>query len=220
MEKQSGIYRIINQCNNKSYIGKSKDLHVRLRAHHTEPFNSNADMYNSLIYRAIRKYGLDNFSFEVVEYCPEEQLNEREKYWIAYFHTYINEPNCQGYNMTIGGETNIFEKQYDRDLIHQLWKEGKSHQEILKLINCSRVTLTLILDELEIDSHERRYRSCAYKAKPVLQYNLNNELLHEYNSIADAFRATGVPTGNISKNCKGKLKTAGGYIWKYKVQET
>lgn len=51
-----------------------------------------------VIYRAIRKYGLENFTFEVLEECPSELLNEREIYWINYFDSYYN-----GYNCTLGG---------------------------------------------------------------------------------------------------------------------
>lgn len=216
MNQISGIYKVTNQINNKSYIGKSKDIHTRWRAHHTEPFNSNSDMYESLIYRAIRKYGIDNFTFEILEYCTEEKLNEREKFWIEYYHTWIKDELCQGYNMTPGGETTHFEKIYDRKLILQLWNEGKSHQEILEQVRCTKGSLTYILDELGVSTNERRRRGASYKSKKVIQYNLNGNFIKEYNSISDASRATGIPTGNISKNCKGGLKTAGKYIWKYK----
>lgn len=48
---------------------------------------------------AINKYGIENFTFEIIEECSEEQLNNRERYWIAYYDTYHN-----GYNRTVGGE--------------------------------------------------------------------------------------------------------------------
>jgi len=119
--------------------------------------------------------------------------------------------------MTIGGEPGVSELYYDRELILKLWNEGKTHKEILELIKCSRVTLTYILDELQISATARRQRSNAYKAIAVQQYDLNNQLIQEFNSISEASKVTNIPTGNISKNCKGKLKTAGGYIWKYKA---
>lgn len=216
MDIISGIYKLTNQCNNKSYIGKSKDIQTRWCAHHTEPFNSKSDMYDSLIYRAIRKYGIDNFSFEIIEYCPEVQLNEREKYWISYYNTCIDFPNCQGYNMTIGGETNIFKKQYDRNIILNLWNEGKSHQEIMDIVKCPKSTLTAILDELHISANDRRRRGASYKARPVIQYTLDKEFIQEYQSISEASRKTGIPTSNISYACNGKLKSAGKYIWEYK----
>lgn len=59
-------------------------------------------------------------------------------------------------------------------------------------------------------------------SKPVLQYTLNGEFVAEYKSAADAERQTGICNSNITACCKGrikkgyKVKTAGGYIWKYK----
>ena len=53
------------------------------------------------LYLAFQKYGLENFSFEIIEECEPEQLNLKEQYWIDYYDSYNN-----GYNMTSGGETN------------------------------------------------------------------------------------------------------------------
>jgi len=50
----------------------------------------------------------------------------------------------------------------------------------------------------------------------VLQYSPSMELIKEFNSIAIACRETGVDSSGITKNCKGKRKSAGGFIWKYK----
>lgn len=54
------------------------------------------------------------------------------------------------------------------------------------------------------------------KSKPVLQYDLNDNLVKEYPSIRQVERETGFANQHISACCKGKLKQAYGYIWKYK----
>lgn len=51
------------------------------------------------IKRAIHKYGKDKFRISLLEEVPIEKLNEREKYWIAYYDSYNN-----GYNLTLGGQ--------------------------------------------------------------------------------------------------------------------
>lgn len=57
--------------------------------------------------RAIDKYGWDNFAHEIIEdNIPVEKLDDRERYWIQYYHTYVGDPECKGYNMTIGGRVN------------------------------------------------------------------------------------------------------------------
>lgn len=87
------IYLITNKVNGKSYVGKTKQpLKQRFKQH------SRTD---SLIGKVIRKYGAENFSVEVLEECATpEQLNEREKFFIAAL-------NCKvphGYNRTDGGD--------------------------------------------------------------------------------------------------------------------
>jgi hypothetical protein len=52
--------------------------------------------------------------------------------------------------------------------------------------------------------------------KPCLQYSLSGDFIKEHHSIRDASRATGIDRITISRACRGKLKTSGGYIWKYK----
>ena len=217
----SGIYKITNQINNKSYIGKSKDIMRRWRQHKTEPYNINADTYDVAFYRAIRKYGIENFQFEIIEQCPEDQLNEREKYWIEYYNTYMNHPNAQGYNMTRGGEYTYSEPQYDYDYILELWNQGKTHQEILNIVRCADGTLIYILDTLQIPVCKRRYRGNLYKANPVNQYDLEGHFINSYSSISEAARnlLDKYPAANVSNicyACNGKIISAYGYLWRYK----
>lgn len=93
-----GIYKITNLTNNKVYIGQSRNIQQRFATHRSRAFNQNSEDYNKYLYRAIRKYGLDNFSFEVIEQCSIEQLNEKEKYWIIYYNA---ENSDFGYNQTL-----------------------------------------------------------------------------------------------------------------------
>lgn len=53
-------------------------------------------------------------------------------------------------------------------------------------------------------------------SKPVLQFDKNGNFINEYPSIKDAQRKTGIPNQHICNVCRGKSKTAGGYVWKYK----
>lgn len=57
-----------------------------------------------------------------------------------------------------------------------------------------------------------------FQLKPVLQYSKSGELIAEYRCIRDAERATGIGHTTISRACRGKIKTSGGYIWKFKKQ--
>ena len=66
-----GIYKYQNLINGKIYIGQSKDIARRKKDHFTRAFNnfSTNSEYDSPLHRAMRKYGLENFSFEIIEEC-------------------------------------------------------------------------------------------------------------------------------------------------------
>lgn len=97
-----GIYKITNKINQKSYIGKSTNIEERWNYHKTH-FNYEKE-YDKPLYKAFRKYGLENFIFEIIEILTEteyqEKINQRESYWIEYYNTY----GLTGYNGTKGGD--------------------------------------------------------------------------------------------------------------------
>lgn len=132
-----GIYKITNLINNKVYIGLSIDIKERWRAHRSRPFQSNCKQYNSHLYRAIRKYGLENFKFEIIEECNPENLEDREIYWIKYYQA--KNPNF-GYNLTDGGEHAItFSKLTYEEVI-----------KIQKLLLYTKISQQLIANEYNV----------------------------------------------------------------------
>lgn len=94
-----GIYKITNNINGKVYIGFSVNIEARYCSHLQRAFSNtpNNKEYEKSLYRAIRKYGPENFSLEVVELTDD--FKEREKYWISHYNSYK-----EGYNETYGGE--------------------------------------------------------------------------------------------------------------------
>ena len=95
--KQIGIYKYENKINGKIYIGQSVNIKVRYAQH---LYDAHTLKTSSLLAKAIHKYGIENFTFEIIELCSKEQLNEREIYWISYYDSYRN-----GYNNTPGGKS-------------------------------------------------------------------------------------------------------------------
>lgn len=75
-------------------------MQKRCREHKNAAFNKNSKDYNLPIHCAIRKYGLENFSINIIDECNDKNnANIKEKYWIEYYDSYKN-----GYNATIGGQ--------------------------------------------------------------------------------------------------------------------
>lgn len=88
-----GIYRITNLKTNESYIGKSTNIKNRFKQHVRTAVGLDG-VARTKIHSAMKEYGIDNFSFEVLEKCAKENYSEREKYWINFYET-----NVYGYNI-------------------------------------------------------------------------------------------------------------------------
>lgn len=91
------LYRIFNLINGKSYIGKTyNDPYDRLAEHIRD-----SNRYQSRpLYRAFAKYGVDNFSFEILLHCEQGVLETREIEYIEKYNSY----GKTGYNATLGGD--------------------------------------------------------------------------------------------------------------------
>lgn len=94
-----GIYKITNQTNEHSYIGQSIYIEGRWNDEKNSAFNKTSGSYNTILSQAFRKYGVENFNFEILEECEPSELDSKEIYYISLYDTYFN-----GYNMTTGGQ--------------------------------------------------------------------------------------------------------------------
>lgn len=101
-KKVSGIYKIENKINGKVYIGQSVDVYRRLKKHIWEIKNNN----NNVLYKAFKKYGIENFTYELIEECDVEELDEKEIFYIRKYNSYIGAENSNGYNLNTGGGVN------------------------------------------------------------------------------------------------------------------
>lgn len=98
------VYKITNLVNNKSYIGSSIRVEKRWAQHKNAAFNPNHPQYNSHLYNAFRKYGLNNFKFEILsqDYTSIEDMEEGEQEFIIAYDSVNN-----GYNNTYNTNSHI-----------------------------------------------------------------------------------------------------------------
>lgn len=136
-----GIYKFTNRINNKVYIGQSINLVARYNSHKRNYINSNLNSYNSLFYRALRKYGFDNFDYEILiasEKLTMDELNSLEQAYIKQYDAYLN-----GYNMNPGGNNTGSNYFISLDIILQIKND---------LLNSPNLTLEEITKKYKISS--------------------------------------------------------------------
>ena len=92
-----GIYRILNIVTNKSYVGQSKDIQKRIKRHKNLLRSKKHE--NKHLQSSWELYNEEDFIFEVLEICDDEDLFEREIYFISNLSSFES-----GFNKTSGGD--------------------------------------------------------------------------------------------------------------------
>lgn len=132
-----GIYKITNQLDGKVYIGQSIDVEERWKQHR-RAWRDNSR--KALLYEAIRKDGLGNFLFEIIEECPKERLNEREKFWIKKYNSLED-----GYNMsTIENLQRKISPSLAEEIIKEIQISDLTSIELARKYNVSRTWISLV----------------------------------------------------------------------------
>lgn len=98
------IYKATNIVNNKVYIGFTENWPQRINGHNYDRRYGNAD--NKAFYNAIKKHGWDNFAWEAIYQSHDEEhtLKVMEPYFITEYRSWVGFKDCNGYNVTMGGE--------------------------------------------------------------------------------------------------------------------
>ena len=203
------IYCITNLINSKRYVGKTTTtVEERWQEHRRDSQKERCE--KRPLYSAFKKYGIENFTIEELEFIEDNnQLSEREIYWIQELETY----GSKGYNASKGGDGKLL---YDHKEILELYNLGYSAIQISEKIGCERTLITKVLRANGIKSRGI--------SKIIEQYDLNNVYIRTFDSTMEARQW--LYDNNITQNknahsvinecCKGNRKSYQGYIWKYK----
>lgn len=223
------IYRAYCMITHKSYIGQTRqDLNKRKSQHICVSFREIDSSYNTHFHKAIRKYGIDNFEWSVLETIQsttlenlQECLNSLECKYINQFNSYYN-----GYNLTLGGQDS--DKNSKKVTIYN--KNG----EVIKYCNNSKEAANYLeVSEDNIRSVCRRDREFLYKnlqryiirysdytlssqeinyiqtlnySKPIVQYSNTGKKLKVFSSASEAARELNIHEQNISSCCRKESK--------------
>ncbi len=188
-----GIYKIENKINGKVYIGQSVNIKKRWKEH---KYLSNNISLTQVLYKAIRKYGLENFEFDIICECNKNDLNDLEIKYIKEFNSYIKWENNNGYNMTAGGEGIKGYKLSKKMKEHlRIINTGKKHSDETKLkirnilinnnVNCKKVVCNEIvfksIKECAIYFNDKPTNIYAYLQKSVMPKNYYDLKLRYFN---------------------------------------
>ena len=222
------IYGWYCKVTDKWYIGQTVNPEKRFNCHIDRAINKKDKTY---FYNSIRKYGLENFVYCVLEEnVLRENLNMREMGWIEYYDSFY----C-GYNMTAGGNQTIFSEEFKEKMSEANkgripWNKGKHgiySEETLKKLSeslkgkpgywtnkhLSEETKKKLSESLKGKPSWQKGKP-SYNRKPVSKYDLNGNFIKKYNCITDALKEN-PKAGHIGEVCNGYRKQTGGFIWKY-----
>ena len=126
-----GIYCIKNKINGKVYIGSSNNIERRFKKHKTELNTNNHS--NKYLEKAYKKYGKDNFEFIILELCTQEELIQRE---IFFINKYDSLNYLKGYNLSIPiKHPTLTSNQEYRSILSQskIGKRPSNYEEMRKI---------------------------------------------------------------------------------------
>ena len=218
------IYKIINNINQKIYIGKtSSTIEKRFKEHCNDSKKERCE--KRPLYDAMNKYGIENFTVEKVEEVENDEIaSEREIYWINKLRTYIGFNDCNGYNATLGGDS---KRIYDYQIIAKKYLELKNQKETAKYFQCDVETVKKACQENNIEIISSQQIAKDAQKKCVKMYDLENNFIQEFGTMKDAAiwvienklttsnKIDGVRS-SIRKACNGQYKKAFNHIWKNK----
>lgn len=205
IEKTKGIiYKYTNKINGKVYIGQTIDENKRKASHKCSKRNDH-------FHRAIRKYGWDNFDYEVVfttiSSDPDRLkllLDTMEKYFIKKYNSFK-----EGYNSTLGGGGNLgyITSEETKKKLSEINKGKRLSEEAKRKIG--EASKGRRIPEKSIQKRTQKLN------KSVSQNTLEGVFICTYKSASEAARRINGNNSFISSCARGQRKSAYGYIWKY-----
>lgn len=221
------VYIHTNKLNGKRYVGiTSKIPEKRWQngfGYHGQPF-----------YKAIKKYGWDNFDHEIIaSHLTKEEAENFEKILIQKLDSYIKR---NGYNVSIGGGVPVTEMSpvYQFDIHGNLIKEYDGICQAERELNIPSSNITACCqgkvshtygfiwrykkDVLDLEKFKNELDTSIYDIyEPVYQFDMDKNFMAEYKNASDAMKQN--PkwfSSSVLDNCRGKTKHACGYIWRFK----
>lgn len=206
------IYTIQNEINHKVYVGSSyRQLNPR-KAEHVCKLRKGTHA-NSHLQNAWNKFGEENFSFSVVETCDDDCVLERETDWIQLLECTNKQ---KGYNIDDSPQDTRKTEEHRRKISEAIQKKYDSGWVTRKGMKTPASTVKKMANSLRgrKRSEATKRKIAESQHKRVCQFK-NGEFVAEFASLKEASEAIGVAASHISNCCRGKKKTAKGFVFQF-----
>lgn len=231
---KKGVYKIINLINNKIYIGSTggnfRKRLTSLKNNKKQPVLLKMDM---------SKYGIENFKIEIVEILnlSLKEIRKRETYWIKFYKSYNRK---MGYNVCKTAEHTVRELNYKKVVRFDKYLTNciifNSIKEASRISKCPESGITIACKTVNILNNRRSGTSGGYfwcyftdfkqnllpinkkstrLGKGIQKLDKYFNVIAEYKTLTEAATIEDLDFSGIAKCCRGKTKTAYGYIWRY-----
>lgn len=216
------IYKATNKINGKSYIGQTNNWRTRIWQHMRCYEKEDCSFHD-----AIKKYGFDNFDWELLETCNDKNMAlDLEKHYIELYDTYRN-----GYNENKGGvgghnakavicldKDGNFVKRYDSAAEAEK-QDGFTNTTVLQCCKNQALTCKEHLFMFESDylnGMSKKYQKPESVCnKAIIQCDTDGRFIARYKSLTEAAQKTGANRTTISGVLSNTYKLAKGYIFVY-----
>lgn len=222
------IYKITNP-NGRIYIGQTTNIKTRWGKYSKLHCIDQPSLYLSL-----KKYGWENHTKKIIEECKVEDLDSREIYWGEYYdvlsNKHLNNRLGRGFGSYDSEETK--RKKSECHLGREnYWLKGKTltneHKEKIskakKGHDCYNNEWRKnhqegILNRNFVVSEQHKQAIIKSKSKPIVQYSKDGKFIKEFPSGKIASNILNIPQSNINANCNNRIKSAGGFVFKFKTR--
>ena len=192
MKPLIGIYKITNLINNKLYVGSAVNIKNRFKTH--KRLLKNNKHFNNHLQSSYNKYGIDNFSYDIIEITSIETLLNRESFWI----NELNANNTKfGYNKRLEVSSNIGIK-----LSYETKKRlSESH-----------------MGHKRSDETNKKIIESQYKV--ICQFDKEGNFIRKHKSLQEAAKSLNVTyTSSITFCLKKRIPSALGFLWCYEHEK-
>jgi group I intron endonuclease len=239
--KNCGIYCIENINNKKKYIGQSKNISKRWKEHKRALKNNNH--YSIYLQHSYNKYGFDAFLFSVLELCDEAELADKELSYIQKFKTTnskygynLSASKQKGVLYNKEYLKKMRDVQYSKPIIQidlwgtiiNYWSGGCRHAS--KELNYTQTAIWhccnhdmytyndyiwIYEEEYNSDNFDLEYYLKHRLKKRVVQLDIQYNVIKIWETIRDASLFLNLDPSAITRVCRHKLGSIGGYLWEY-----